>query len=212
MAQSALIQLAQFTDLTKKAIARAAVRSLNRAAVSLRAETSRAIRAKLKVKSADAKEQIDVIQANISDSLLDMKAAIVVKRTPVPLFAFGSQKRTVRAYAGKKVVPIFDKATGQIVFRAIDGRRQQVSVQVKDARKVVTGGFIAKMASGKVGIFRRTGGDRLPIKQGFSSTFADVFLNADVMAGLKAFGQDAFRTNFASQLAYEREKTIKAKS
>lgn len=157
---AAQIKRALAAQVSPKAIQRAAARALNKAMTSTRAEASRRVREELSLKAGDIKKELTVEKAKAGDGLRNMRSTLVVSNRPVDLHKFGARARKVKSTRGPRI---------------------GVTVKVKDVRKLVVGGFIAKMRSGKVGIFKRDGATtstgKSRIKLLYSTRVRDVFLN-----------------------------------
>jgi hypothetical protein len=181
-----IADLQKWTDLTMKAVKAAAARALNRTATSTRAEISRTVRASIpSLKASAVKDTVTIIRAKGGTDLLSQRAEIKVKDVPVPLAAYGAKPKTVATPKGKRV---------------------GVTVKVKDARKPVVGAFVATVGAGHVGVFKRRGPDRLPIKELYGPSVAQVVRSTSVMTAILRFTRETFAKNFRSELAYQRSK------
>ena len=185
MAIDPQVEIRAFRDLTERALRSAAARSLNRAATTVRQEATTRIRETLNLKSSDVKNAIQIDKASAREDLLTMKATLIPDRHGIPLVAFSPREKTIKTKDGKK--------TG-------------VTVKVKTERKLVVGAFLATMPNGHVGIFKRRGKSRLPIKEAFSTSVADIFKNKDFLDSLKAFSRQVFEQNFTRELKYQLSK------
>lgn len=118
---------------------------------------------------------------------------------------------TVRGTRGRLLearITISGRAVGLVRYRARQVRRG-VSVQVKrrGGRKVVRGAFIARMRSGHEGVFRRQveGGKRvprLPIKELFSTSPAEVIGDRGIEASLSRLAQQRFAKELTHEIAF----------
>jgi hypothetical protein len=186
-------QLKAFKELTRKQMQQASARALNKAATSTRAEAARRVKeSPLNLKARDIKDQITMERAKAKDGLQRMSAVIRVVRKSVPLYLFGAKERKVKSARGPRV---------------------GATVKVKTQRKLVSGGFIARMKSGKVGVWKRTGQTtnkgKERIKQLFSTSVYDVFHNKGFLSDLGAYARARFKVTFAQELKYEQNKTKK---
>lgn len=85
--------------------------------------------------------------------------------------------------------------------------RKGVSVAVNNGkRKVVKSAFLATMTSGHQGVFVRTGKSRLPIKELFSTTIADVFGDDGMIPAVQNRAQSVFASAFERLFALELAK------
>lgn len=187
MAESASAQIknALAAQVSPKAIQRAAARALNKAMTSTRAEASRRVREELSLKAGDIKKELTVEKAKASDGLRDMKTTLIVSRTQVDLYKFGARARRVKSSRGPRV---------------------GVTVKVKQERKMVAGGFIATMKSGKTAIFRRTGrfkGAKETIGIRLGPKVIDVMKQESVQARLLDYAGKRLEVTFAQELAFE---------
>lgn len=177
-------QLQAFSALTTKQIQRAAARSLNRAATSLRAEAARKIRETINISAADAKDAISLKNASALETLSTMKATAVVVGKPIPLMNFVQRIDRVDTKYGPRQA---------VYVKIIKGRRAML----------VQNAFVATVGNGHEGVFKRIGGERLPIKELFTTSITDVLKDADVVAYLLSYGRDRFSDNFESELRYQ---------
>ena len=191
MAESASDQIrkAIASQVTPKAIQRAASRALNKAMTSTRAEASRRVKEELNLKVGDIKKELTVQKAKASDGLRDMRSTLIVSNKPVELFKFGAKAKKVRSARGPRV---------------------GTTVKVKQERKLVAGGFIAQMRSGKIGVFKRSGGTtstgKEKIKLLYSTRVRDVFLNDGFLEKLGDFAGKRLETTLAQELSFEISK------
>lgn len=104
-------------------------------------------------------------------------AALVVSGSALPLARFGARK------------------TAKGVSAAPWGKR-----------RVHKGAFIAKMPSGRRGVFKRTSKNRLPIKELWGPSIPRVFLEGDVQRSLKHTINTNWPKNFAHEIRYRLRK------
>lgn len=77
-----------------------------------------------------------------------------------------------------------------------------VSVRVdRGTAKIIPSAFVARMRQGHVGIYRRLGKSRLPIKQLYGPTVADVIRDTGVPDRLLAEALEKFRATYERVLA-----------
>lgn len=188
-------QLRAWKELSRKSLQRAAARSLNRTATSVRAEATQRVRQEISLKSGDVKDTMTIRKATASMSLSKMVALLDIKIRAIPLFKFGAAPKKVKTPAGQRV---------------------GVTVKVKKQRKLVPGAFIATLKSGKQGVFwrgsktaYRKDAGRFPIHHRLSTSVADVFKGQGFIKDLQAYARETFRKNFSSELKYESQKQRK---
>lgn len=170
-------------DVKARAIARANVSMLNKVTAQAKTLASKTIRETYNIKASDLSEALKIEQANISRP----SAALVGRgKAGIPLIQFG----------GKWTRPTMGK-------RKLKGSTVGASVMVKKGnRKVIPGTFIAKMKSGHVGIFERTGKKRLPIRQLFGPQPALLLGQPNVVQAVKDMVADKSPDLFAHELDF----------
>lgn len=187
--QSVILSLERAkTDLIEKAT----VRALNRTATTVRAEAAKAIRARYNIKSSEAKDRIKVTPAN----KFRLQAVITASGRRTPLILFDA-KMAARA-SGKRGI-----AAGDVTVRVLQA----------SGRKVVKGSigrrpFIATMKSGHVGVFVRTGGRRLPIRELFSVSLPQAFTQRAILAALRQVIAERFPVEMRRQTQYLLSKGV----
>lgn len=60
-------------------------------------------------------------------------------------------------------------------------RGVSVTINAAGGRKLIKSAFVARMRSGHVGVFRREGGKRLPIREAYTTRLSDVFFDRDTV-------------------------------
>lgn len=170
-----------------KAIKRAAARALNKTMTSVRAEASRMVKDELpSLKASDIKKELTVEKAKATDSIGSMKSVLVVSPKPIELYKFAAKPKRIKTSRGI---------------------RMGVTVKVKERRKVVEGGFIAQMRSGKVGVWKRTGqttsSGKDRIKLLFSTKVEDIFRNDGFMDTLGDYAGQRLETVFTQEINFE---------
>ncbi len=140
----------------------------------MRSEASRRIRARKRIKARYITRALSLRRARGSD-IAAMEWAVDVSGDPVPLVAY----------------PHRQTAKG-------------VSVEVnRGKRTLVKGSFVASMKSGKVGVFRRRGKERLPIDELRGSRPVDALLHAGEAEAVAARGGKSFGETFTRVLPLE---------
>lgn len=129
-----------------KGITQAGVRAVNRTGENVKAEGVRLVRRDYNVKAGEVRKLLKLLRASGSDP--DNIEALVLGKGPpgLPMLAF---------VKGRKKAPSTRRTKGG-GYTPKGG----ISVQVRrdKGKKKLKGGFIAKMKSGKVGVFKRSGG------------------------------------------------------
>lgn len=184
------VDLAKWRDLTMKQVNAAAVRAMNRAAVSTRLQVVKEVQAAIPtIKSGDIKRQTETSRAKQSKGGNVTEATLTVKHKPVGLEAYAARAKKVRTQ---------------------EGPRQGVTVKVKSSRVLVKGGFFFRMAGGGMGIAKREGAERGPIRRLFGPGIAQIVGSQWTLPKLLAFARETFVRNFKSELNFQRSKAGKA--
>lgn len=178
--------LAKWADLTRKQINRASARALNRAATTTRAAVSQEVREEVSLKAADIKNVVTLRKAQGAEDMNSQAAYVIIKDKPVPLAQYAASPRNVKTVRGKRV---------------------GVTVKVKGERKLVAQGFLATVGAGHLGVFTRRRGGRLPIRERFGPSVAQIVQGLNVLRRLMDISRDAFVKNFRSELNYQASKT-----
>ncbi len=189
MAKSARQELARAmreSGLDQRTLRKVATRAVNKAAVSVRAEASKKVREELSLKAGDVKDAITLVKARQADNPV---AKLIVPDKGIELYKFGAKPKRVTTQRGPR--------TG-------------VTVKVKKDRKLVSGGFIATMKSGKTGVFKRTGSvtskGKGRIRLLFSTTVADIFENEDFIREMQAYSIARLAVVLRQEMAFEVSK------
>lgn len=108
-----------------------------------------------------------------------------------------------RAAPGRNFAEVVAKGK-RIPLRDFKARqtRKGVSYRIGQARKLILGGFIARMASGHVGVFTRAGRERLPIQEKFGPSIPRVFSRRRIYAAMRTVMKDKLPKEFKSALAF----------
>ncbi len=166
-ADAALRTLKEFPTRTERAV----VRSLNRARTTGRATMARLVAQDMGLKVGVVKEAIKDRPA--TPTSLEVRLAASLKR--IPLIDFGA----------KGPMPSRGRGRG-VTYRIGTGGRGRVETA-----------FLAQMASGHRGVFKRAGRARLPIQELFGPSLGHVF------AKHRAAGIAAMRESFEKNLEHE---------
>jgi len=163
--QIAALETGPLKSALKRALRKAGATALR----DMKAEASKRIRARKRIKSRYISRALTLRRAMGSD-IAGMAWSLDVSGQPVPLVAYPHRQT-----------------------------RRGVSVAVnRGKRTLLKGAFVATMANGHEGIFRRRGKARLPIKELLGSRPVDALLHegeADAVAerGGKSFGETLVR-------------------
>ena len=153
-------------ELDPKKFQKAIIRALDRTAKQGKVEAQRVIRSEYNIKSKDISSHI---KTDIHPS--KMQAVITAKGSVLPLKLFDP----------RQVIERVDKKSGGLyskLRKATPGSRgvAGITVMVKHGqRRLVKGGFMAKMQSGHIAIFKRIDKARLPIRELFSVSVPKAF-------------------------------------
>lgn len=167
-----------------KAIRRATARSLNEILRTAKAQSARDIRQEINLKAGTIKKHITDTRAKQSDPVNSQKAVLSFSRRGIPLAEYDAKPKVV----GKS----------KLTRKPLVG----VTVKVKQARKVVKGGFLSTMKSGKRGVFIRRGKTRLPIEMKYGPALGDVATNKGVSGNIERMIATKYTEVFARNLAF----------
>jgi len=172
--------IAKFEMLPDAIRNKAAVNALNRALDQSATEASRQIRARYNLKASAVSAAMKKKRASLRGNQL--YAVLSINGARIPLVEF--EARWARNQPG---------ATVQVLKGG--------------ARKTVLHAFIATMKSGHQGVFTRqtkagTWSKRLPIRELYSISIPQAFLNKTVQDAVKKMANDSFVKNFQQQLKY----------
>lgn len=179
---------AQFESQTRKVIESAAVSALNRAATTVRAASSREIRAEYNLKSAAVRDQIVIHRARRGQ----VTASIVVSGQRIPLIDFGArQTRTGVSVSVKR------------------GSRKLIPHAFLATMRSGHHGVFVRAGSTKPLIFRHGRGSRiqshgsdLPIVELTSVSLPRAFLKRKIQAALQKLAAERFQIEFTRQLKF----------
>lgn len=187
--------------LTTRVQARAARRALTRALTSARVRVSQRIREELNLKAKVVKEVLFIRKPfGSDDGRLTAELAVIDRKFPMIEY----QPKPVRVST-----PM--------------GPRTGVSVKIKKQgpRKKVKGGFMAKMPSGHVGVFRRIPGKKMSargkenkqaIRELFSTRPSDIVKEgSSYLSELQSFAEERFTVEYEREFAFQLDREIKRK-
>lgn len=160
------------------AVKRAMIRALRKAGATgqrdMRSEANKRIRARKRISSKYITRAIKLRRTGGNDPTA-MSWAIELSGEPVPLVAYPHRQT-----------------------------KKGVSVEVnRGKRTVVRGSFVATMASGHEGVFRRRGPQRLPIQELLGSRPVDALLHEGEAEAVGARGASSLAATFARLLPIE---------
>ncbi len=163
-----------------KQVEQAEVAAINKIAAQAFTQASRSIREEYNLKAKDLAKAIKKIAATRRAGQQRMFAMISAKGWPIPLYKFEARPQLPPSQMG---IPV--------------SKRRPVTVKVLKggSRIALKSGFLAKMRTGHIGIFRRTGKESLPIKELYTPGIPKVFIKVAIPAmnrivlekGLKIF-------------------------
>lgn len=163
---------ATLTPQIRRVVRKSTIHALNSTIIGVRRDVQQVITDGLGLKRKDIIKRLWIWKAEASH----IQASLEVNGGRIPLYLFGARSIKVKSARGKR--------TG-------------ATVMIKGARQLVAGGFLAEMKSGKMGVFSRRGGERLPIKQLFSNEVADFLKsNAGFLPRIKAEAEQNMQKNF----------------
>ncbi len=162
------------TGPLKAALKRALRKAGSTALRDMRAEASKRIRQRKRIKPSYIRRAITMRRARGSD-IAGMEWAIDVSGEPVPLVAYPHRQT-----------------------------KKGVSVEVnRGKRTLVAGAFVSTMKSGHKGVFRRRGRARLPIEELRGSRPVDALLHAGEADAVAERGGRSFEATFVRVLRLE---------
>lgn len=183
---------------------KAAKAAMDRTAQSGKTTASEEIRAVWNVKKSDLDPRIKIYPPRMND----LKAVIEISGKPMSLSYFGAKQifgGTVRSRVGKNLKD--GKVTRKM--RSVGPLPQGVVVQIMKGKDTVLmrSAFMSKMPkSGHIGVYRRTGKDRLPIDEKNVISIASMANRPEVMTAMIKRIQQRWLAEFPHQLKYYQER------
>jgi hypothetical protein len=161
---------------------KAMARALNRTATTVRTTAVRWTRLNLNIKTGDVNKLIKQRRA-VVHTLGGAEATITVTAKAAPLSRFGARQT-----------------------------RKGVSVKVKrtGSRKVVKGAFLARLRSGHLGVFKRVGDARLPIKELFSTAVVQYLDDELILERLGNVARTRFEKAIDAEIQFRMTKRLAA--
>lgn len=161
----------------------AMVRALRKAGVEAirraRAESNRYVRSRKRMKVKDSSRGLVMVFPKSSKNIEDLVWRLKFSGKPVPVINYGSPRQT----------------------------RKGVTVSINKGKRVlIRHAFIATMRSGHEGVFKRTGKKRLPIRELYSSSVADVGSDAGYLESVAQKASVTFETAFQRIFAIDLSK------
>lgn len=179
-------ELEQLSKTLQQRIIRGA---LNDAIKSAKTLAVRLAREDLNIKARDANKVVSVRPAfSKRGSGTALEASFTAHFRPLPLYAFDAKSKIVMSARGKR-------------------RGVTVKIMKRGVRKLVTGGFIAKMASGYVGVFARSGnkmrGGGDAITQLFGPTLSQVIGTPAISRQVEQHAAERFGFELDQRIRHE---------
>ena len=150
----------------------AAVRALNRAATTVRAEAGRRIRERYNLRVSVIKDDLRLVRARRGS----LESQVIARGAPIPLIEFGARQ---------------SRRAGLTV-----------QVRRDRGRKRVRNAFIATMKSGHRGAYARRGRERLPIDELYSIGVPSMFSQREILRALRGVATQRFATELARELKF----------
>mgnify|MGYP000881591447 CR=1 FL=1 len=170
-------------DMMDKAVQKGVVSGLNKLAAQGLTQGVRAITQQYNIKTGDAKKGVSVTKASVAAIRLNgsTHATIHASGRSFPLFKFGARPTAPISQRGIERHGHAKTAKQASSMRQYPGRkRTTVKVKRAGARTRLEHAFVARMASGHVGVFERTTKRTLPIKEMHSIGVSGMFKAASI--------------------------------
>jgi hypothetical protein len=182
------------------AVRKAAASTLNKSAAQGKTEASRAIREVYNISAARLNQYLRISVKAREGAL---SAIISGRGRGLPLYEFGAKQEGVRV----KVAGAGKHAEKYITLKGKRTRGGAVSVLVKKTagrKPVLTDpkAFIQRMPSGHIGVIRREGPERYPVRELYGPGAAVMFANPDVMDRVIKRINEKFSDIFLHDLEY----------
>lgn len=167
----ASLELGPMKSALKRALRKAGATALKR----MRAEASRRVRARKRIKGTYVRRALTVRRPKGPGGISSMAWAVDVTGEPVPLVAYPHRQT-----------------------------KKGVSVSVnRGKRTLIEGAFLATMGSGHQGVFTRRGTARLPIDERLGSRPVDALLHQGEADGVAVLGASVFSETLARLIPIE---------
>ena len=141
---------------------KAFARSLNEARDHIRSIASKEIRKEYHITKKDIRAEQNIFMRNAHYEGSSLVAEIIYSNFKIPLLRFDATPKRVQRVANSKKKPV------------------SAHVQRKTAKVIITGSFVAQMASGHMGIFERKGDKSLPVVQKMGLSVAQMLDDINV--------------------------------
>jgi len=162
--------------------------ALNDTLRGMRTDTSREVRADVNLPAKAVKSTFTLQFATTQR----LEACLISTGKSVPLVHYGARPKR----------PVHE-----------GGRRPKrgVSVLVKRerGRKTISGSFVARMKSGHLGVFRRKGPARRPIKQLYGPSVPNILSNQPVLTRIKAKAEDRLKDRMIHHSRRQMERAFR---
>lgn len=159
-------------------------RAINRAVTNVKKNMGKETAALYYVSSGDVKKTIRVVKATRAS----LKAAVISSGGPVELSKFKVNPGTPVRYRGRSRSPK--------VYRA--GVKKSGGVKPLDGNPKA---FIANMKTGHKGVFTRTSGSSLPIKQLYGPSVPQMVKNDEIMEKINKDANDTLKKRIDAEVA-----------
>jgi hypothetical protein len=160
----------------------------------MRGEASKRIRARKRLKASSIRKAM-VLQGTRGRVSMDSAWAFRMTGKALPLVEYPHRFVAGDGQARSRRTGRYGAALGQSGYLVVEVNRGKKSV--------VKGGFLARMASGHEGIFRRQGAARLPIEELLGSRPVDPLLKPGEAEAVRERGARSMRGTFERMLPIE---------
>nr|DAE21220.1 MAG TPA: minor tail protein Z [Caudovirales sp. ctkvU4] len=177
---SELLKAEKFLKNIPNGIEKAVKRSVSEAAKGVKVDMARAASKNYNVTVAKAKSTVSIAKG--SDA---MKAIVASKGRPIALKNFNPKPGHVQ-YKGRRNRPV------------------TVTIKKKN-KKVVKGGFVASMDTGHIGVMKRLGQSRLPIKELYGPSVPQMINSEEVRNEI----EEKAKARLAKSFAHNADRILK---
>jgi hypothetical protein len=174
-------------DAERAAIPKATVRALNKTGTPVQKEALRILSKDIGIAQKDVRKNLKMMRARRNN----LNVLIEASGRRIPLIAFDARQIGARRKGQRRR----SRGRGGVTYKKQGG-----------ARGFIPGAFIATMRSGHVGVFKRTGKARLPIKEKFGPSIPHVFVKQGVNEAMLRVAKDRWPKNFEHEIQFELDK------
>lgn len=173
----------------RKTMPKAYYAAMQRAGQQTKTHASRLVREKYHVKARDINERVTLRRGSVNNPFLEIRA----KGRNVQIIKFRTNPNKPPAPAG--LVYRFNEKTGQTQSQFASRKVKPVRAAVKrSGLKEIKGAFITKVGKGgHVGVFKRAGRRRLPIKEVHGPAVPVMMGQPETIVELMDFASDKFK-------------------